>query len=214
MIKTEEIINDFYYLLISEYDGINPLLSQEEYTVFRKYYHFLGKQRRYLYQDLYQRRLSYVTRLLLLNGGLSILDAGCGLGTESLFFSSLGAKVTAVDLNEPRLAVASKRKLFYGEFKGEIDFILANVFEIVKKYQFDIIWMNEAISHIHPAEEFLRLAYRQLKPKGRILISDGNGASPYIRLKHFIREGRLSWLEKSKFNSVFAKSYLIEGKVN
>jgi len=191
----QEIINNFYCALEREYDGKNPFLDSEEYRIFRKYYGSLrNKARRYLYKNLYQSRLRYITNLLLSLKGPHILDAGCGLGSESLLFSSLGANVVGVDLNEERLKVAEKRKLFYKDLiKGKVKFILGNVFEVIKKQKFDIVWMNEAISHIHPAEEFLKLAHKQLNPEGRVIISEGNGGNPYILLKRFIETGHWSW---------------------
>jgi len=114
--NSQEIINDFYYALEQEYDGKNPFLDFEEYRIFRKYYcgSFRSKARRYLYKNLYQNRLHYITNLLLSLRSPLILDAGCGLGSEALLFSSLGAKVVDVDLNEERLKVAEKRKPSFG----------------------------------------------------------------------------------------------------
>ncbi len=195
MKEPQEIINNFCYALEREYDGKNPFLDSKEYGIFRKYYGSLrNKARRYVYKNLYQGRLRYVTNLLPSLKRPLILDAGCGLGSESLLFSFLGANVVGVDLNEARLKVAEKRKLFYKDLiKGKVEFLLGDVFKIIKRQKFDIIWMNESISHIHPAERFLKLAYQQLNPGGRVIISEGNGGNPYILLKRFMETGRWSW---------------------
>lgn len=195
MRNPREFIADFYTALEREYDGKNPFLDSEENRIFRKYYGALrNKFRRYLYKNLYHSRLRYITSLLLSLRNTDILDAGCGLGSESLLFSSLGANVLGVDLNEVRLKVAKKRKLFYRDLmKGKLEFVLGNVFEVIKKQKFDIVWMNESISHIHPAEDFLRLAHEQLNPGGRVIISEGNGGNPYILLKRILKTGSWSW---------------------
>jgi len=123
-----------------------------------------------------------------------VLDAGCGLGSESIFFSFWGARVVGVDLEEEKIRVAEKRKLFYKDLiKGEVKFVLGDIFEVIKRQKFDIVWMNEAISHIHPAEGFLKLARQQLNPGGRVVISEGNGGNPCILLRRFIETGRCSW---------------------
>jgi len=194
----QEIINNFCCALEREYDGENPFLDSEEHRIFRKYYGSLGNRvQRHLHKNLYRSRLRYITNLLLSLKDSHILDAGCGLGSESLLFSCLGANVVGVDLNEERLKVAEKRKLFYRDLiKGKVEFILGNVFEVIKKQKFDIVWMNEAISHIHPAEEFLKLAHKQLNPEGRVVISEGNGGNPYILLKRFIETGHWSWTSR------------------
>lgn len=195
MKESQEIINNFCYALEREYDGKNPFLDSKEYGIFRKYYGSLrNKARRYVYKSLYQSRLRYITNLLPSLKRPLILDAGCGLGSESLLFSFLGANVVGVDLNEARLKLAEKRKLFYKDLiKGKVEFLLGDVFKIIKRQKFDIIWMNESISHIHPAERFLKLAYQQLNPGGRVIISEGNGGNPYILLKRFMETGRWSW---------------------
>jgi len=195
-----KVINGFYSSLENEYDGGNPFLDSEEYGILRKYYYgSLGnKTRRYLYRNLYHNRLRYITDLLLSLRSPIILDAGCGLGSEALLFSSLGAKVVAVDLKEKRLKVAEKRKLFYKDLvKGRVEFIPGDVFEIIKMRKFDIVWMNESISHIHPAEEFLQIARNQLNSGGRVIISETNGGNPYILLKRFMETGSWSW--RSRF---------------
>jgi len=193
--EPQEIINNFCYALEQEYDGKNPFLDSGEYGILRKYYGSIGnKARRYVYKSLYQSRLRYITNLLPSLKRPLILDAGCGLGSESLLFSFLGANVVGVDLNETRLKVAEKRKLFYKDLiKGKVEFLLGDVFKIIKRQKFDIVWMNESISHIHPAERFLKLAYQQLNPEGRVIISEGNGGNPYILLKRFMETGRWSW---------------------
>lgn len=191
-----EIFNDFFSILEREYDRGNPFLDSDGYKFFKRYYHrsFDNKLRRALYKKLYYGRLSYMINLLFNLKNPIILDAGCGLGSESIFFSSLGAEVVGVDIKEKMIKTAEKRKLFYGDLIGrKVEFVLGNVFEAVKKQKFDIIWMNEAISHIHPAEDFLKLARRQLNPGGRVIISEGNGDNPCIRARQVIQMGRWSW---------------------
>lgn len=196
MKDSQEIINDFYSVLEKEYDGKNPFLDSEEYRIFREYYYgsLRNKARRYAYKNLYLNRLRYTTNLLLSLRGPLILDAGCGLGSEALLFSSVGAKVVGVDLNQGRLKVAEKRKLFYKDLiKGKVEFILGDIFKMIKMQKFDIVWMNESISHIHPAEKFLQIAHHQLNSGGRVIISETNGGNPYILLKRFIKTGHWSW---------------------
>jgi len=190
------VFNDFYSLLEREYEGGNPFLDSNGYRRFQRYYHrsFKNKARRYLFKNLYYSRVRYMINLLFTLKNPIILDAGCGLGSESILFSFLGAKVVGVDLEEEKIKTAEKRKLFYKDLiKGKIEFVLGNVFEVIKKQKFDIVWMNEAISHIHPAEEFLKLAHQQLNPGGRIIISEGNGGNPCILLRRFIETGHWSW---------------------
>lgn len=174
-----------------EYDGCNLSLNLEEYKALQKYYHsaLASKERRYIYEHLYAERLEYIV-FLLISGArpVKILDAGCGVGSESILFALLGAEVIGVDLDKPRLNVAKKRKEYYQSLIGRrlnLNFLQQNVSRVMKEYKFDIIWLNEAISHIHPAEEFLSRSYQNLKRGGRIIISESNPLNPYIILKRF-----------------------------
>jgi len=190
------IFNDFFSILEREYDSGNPFLDSDGYRLFKRYYRrsFNNKLRRALYKKSYYSRLHYMINLLFNSRNPIILDAGCGLGSESIFFSSLGAKVVGVDIKENMVKVAEKRKLFYRDLiRRKVEFVLGNVFEVIKKQKFDIIWMNEAISHIHPAEGFLKLAHRQLNPGGRVIISEGNADNPCIRVRQVIQTGHWSW---------------------
>lgn len=191
-----EIFNDFFSILEREYDKGNPFLDSDGYRRFQSYYRrsFKNKARRYLYKNLYHSRLRYMINLLFNLRNPIILDAGCGLGSESIFFSFLGAKVVGVDLEEKMIKAAEKRKLFYKDLiKGEVEFVLGDVFEVIKKQKFDIVWMNEAISHIYPDEWFLKLAHKQLNPGGRVIISEGNGDNPCVRARQVIQTGHWSW---------------------
>ena len=82
---------------------------------------------------------------------IKILDAGCGLGTESLLCGILGANVTGIDISKERLNVAKNRINFYEnkfQTKINVQFHYENILSHANKY--DIIWVNEAISHINP----------------------------------------------------------------
>jgi 2-polyprenyl-3-methyl-5-hydroxy-6-metoxy-1,4-benzoquinol methylase len=114
-----------------------------------------------------------------------LLDAGCGYGTESLLFASLGADVTGVELVSERVELARSRVSFYqshlerGRAPFSIHFSNTDVIRYLERSApFDIIWTMEAISHIHPLETFLSLAYRHLSPGGLLIISDPNGLNP------------------------------------
>ncbi len=128
---------------------------------------------------------------------IRILDAGCGLATFSLLFSHMGASVLGVDLREERLSVAKKRIQHYqanGYLKGSIELRLQNIFKTLNEAEsperkFDAIWAHEAISHIDPAEEFLKKAAYVLKEGGLIVISDGNKLNPLVQLSHLKQRG-------------------------
>jgi SAM-dependent methyltransferase len=146
---------------------------------------------------------------------VSILDAGCGLGTESILFACHGADVIGVDIKAERIAVAKRRSSFYAE-RGLLEkgpeFVLRNVFSMLAENReaFDVIWLNESISHIEPAAEFLGNAYGTVKPGGLIVISDPNNANPLVWFKLFRERGSHLYEEKQDPETGEAIGYAIE----
>jgi len=124
-------------------------------------------------------------------GGIRIMDAGCGYGSESLFFSLLGYDVTGVELVGERADLARSRIPFFQSrcaFPLRVRFENANILESLKRSEpLDVIWAMEAISHIYPPEAFLSLAYRTLCRGGLLAVSDPNKANPWA----FVRSARI-----------------------
>jgi 2-polyprenyl-6-hydroxyphenyl methylase/3-demethylubiquinone-9 3-methyltransferase len=98
-----------------------------------------------------------------------VLDAGCGLGTECILFALAGASVTGIDLRPERLRLAPKRARFYEQELGvklDVRFLLSNIFDLPERNHYDLIWVHNAISHIHPVDTFLRFC-REILVCGR-----------------------------------------------
>lgn len=133
-----------------------------------------------------------------------ILDAGSGYGTESLLFSLLGSEVTGVELVSERAEIARSRiEYFASHWRSplRLQFVNADIFRFLENAEpFDIIWIMEAISHIHPPEEFLDLARRKLKKGGKIVISDPNSLSPLAWLRSIKIRGSLKHKTHQHFN--------------
>lgn len=60
--------------------------------------------------------------------------------------------------------------------------------------KYDLIWVNEAISHIHPVDKFLKISKNNLVKGGKLIISDGNNLNPYTYL-----EGKKKRIKYGKF---------------
>jgi len=123
------------------------------------------------------------------NGPITILDAGCGRGTDALLFAFLGADVVGVDINRRGVEYANRRKDFF-QAKGDVslscEFSQGDVIEKVEEKNFDVVWIREAVSHIHPLEAFFEALAQNLKQGAWLMISEHNSSNPYTRLK-FIR---------------------------
>lgn len=127
----------------------------------------------------------------------AVLDAACGNGFEAILFALHGTHVYANDISSARVAVTQARTRFYRSLLDDrfrVTVTSGNAIELAGSLpRFDVIYVQEAISHIHPAETFLReVATRLLTPSGRLIVSDSNSWNPVIRA----RISRQLWVER------------------
>jgi 2-polyprenyl-3-methyl-5-hydroxy-6-metoxy-1,4-benzoquinol methylase len=135
-----------------------------------------------------------------------VLDAGCGHGSESLLFALAGAEVTGVDLVGERVKLARARAARWSEKLGRdlsVSFANRNIFQLLEEETFDCVWLQEAIQHIHPAEKFLKTAFRALRPGGVVVVSDSNKWNPLTIVEmipfYWHNGGQLTWFVHTKY---------------
>ena len=182
-----EIIN-FHKIL---YEEIGSFGCDEK---IKNYYQNILRfpQNYWFYAFNWARRIEQPIKIL--RNEMNLLDAGCGLGTESIYFANLGIKVIGIDLKQEFIEGARKRKNYYeNKFNKllNIDFKTANIFNLNEENYFDIIWAMESVSHIYPPEAFFEKAYSMLKPGGLLFISDTNSLNPIIQINMIRLTGKV-----------------------
>lgn len=96
-----------------------------------------------------------------------LLDVGCGVGALSLYFASLGAKVTGIDISPRAISLAVQAAQAIG---------LKNVTFTVGQLKpgqgsFDMAFCSEVIEHIADDTLFLKHLRSQVKPGGYLFLS-------------------------------------------
>lgn len=124
----------------------------------------------------------------------TILDGACGLGFETVLFALHGKSIHANDCVEGMVDGLRLRAAFYRELLGNGFDLTVHRSNIMKGDpaldRYDMMYIQEAISHIHPAEDFIVLAReRYLNPGGRLVVCDSNHWNPVTR----IRVSRNQW---------------------
>ena len=117
-----------------------------------------------------------------------VLDAGCGIGGSSIFLAQKpGCKVMGISLSERQVNKAreiARQK----EVEVKVNFEVMNFGATsFPDKSFDIVWGCESICYADDKEQFIKEAYRLLKPGGRLVAADGfvnvfsNNQYPVIR---------------------------------
>ncbi len=100
--------------------------------------------------------------------GETVLEVGCGIGTDASQWAKGGAIYTGVDLTEKAVSMARKRFEIYG-YKGE--FRTADAENLpFEPESFDIVYSFGVLHHTPDTQKAINEVYRVLKPGGRAFI--------------------------------------------
>lgn len=105
---------------------------------------------------------------------MHVLEVGCNVGASAIVMARLGAKVTAIDIDQGIVSIAKANAEIYG-LEGRISFLaLADTTDLpFKPETFDIVNLNSVLEYVPCAilGSVQREIDRVLKPGGRIYIS-------------------------------------------
>ena len=130
----------------------------------------------YSRHDALQRQSADGLRALLAeNTFASVLDAGCGPGSNSLAWRQTGSVVTAMDLCAPMLEEARRNQAADSYLQADIEAIpLADA-------QFSLVWSHLAVQWCASLPQALAELYRVTQPGGKVAFTTLlNGSLPEL----------------------------------
>ncbi len=113
-------------------------------------------------------------RKLDIKPGSKVLDAGCGIGGSSIWLAkNFDVEVTGITLTASQVGRAES----YAKQKGVADRVTFREADYTntpfEDESFDIVWGLESICYAVQKKDFVKEAYRVLKPGGQIVVADG-----------------------------------------
>jgi len=182
--KLSEAYNEaykFFTLILTEIRESRKIYGIEDARVLKQYYsNFHKHQSKFDYARHYSS-LRVMNLIKNVHSGNVILDAGSGTGSEAILCGIFGAKAVGIDITERHINLAKKRVKYFENIlnkKIDVSFELKNVLD--HKGSYDLIWVNEAISHIEPLKKFFNISFKNLKLGGKLIIADSNKLNPII----------------------------------
>jgi tocopherol O-methyltransferase len=125
----------------------------------------------------FHEALLNINKIIAQHAGISkediALDAGCGVGGSAIWMAkNIGCKVTGISLSERQITLSN------ASAKNEnVDHLVTFLQKDYTDTGFpdnsiDVIWAIESVCYLQDKSEFLKEAYRILKPGGRVVVVD------------------------------------------
>ena len=188
----------FYQELRREVISGDPYLNPLEQALLQQHHEVIMNAMKYppgLAKTIYVNRRSVATRAILATRDAMVFDAGCGYGSDSFLFASLGAKVLAVDISPSQLYIAEKRKRYFENevFKKKLDitFRVADLNEYIPEApEISLTWIASVLAALTDQEGFLKRIYAATREDGRVLVTDMNLLNPWFLFGEWRRRQR------------------------
>ena len=179
-----ETISDFLGFWLT-----HPVLPAPEQAVLDDYYVSYKRHFGPYLRHWYARQTEELIALIRAGERPSVLEIGCGCGTESLWAALAGARVVAVDILDELLATARARKAWLEGASGrslDCTFLKHSIASADDLGRFDIVYMEQAFHHLEPRAEVVRRVAALVADGGRLVISEANAWNPLLQL-HLLR---------------------------
>ena len=100
--------------------------------------------------------------------GKSLLEVGCGVGTDLVRFARAGARVSGIDIAEVSIELAKKNIAYHG---GTADLRVMDGEALdFSDHSFDVVYAHGVIQYTADAERMIGEIHRVLKPGGEAIM--------------------------------------------
>jgi 2-polyprenyl-3-methyl-5-hydroxy-6-metoxy-1,4-benzoquinol methylase len=175
-------VEEFLELFIRELESNSDL---------RDYYRLINKKSRYFWRKAYlEQRLNYISRQTK-TPSLHIWDVGCGYATTAIFLALNGHRVRGNTL-EFYFDKINNRINYWSKYGNLSNLYVeyANLYDMtVPAGTYDAIIAQDTLHHLEPVNDAFEIFRKSLVPGGRLIVSEENGQSLFIRLKNFSTRG-------------------------
>lgn len=158
-------------------------------TALRKYYgrHILreNKENEYFWKK-YDERSEYLKKAITDNPNCSILEIGAGIGINSMYAASLGAKVDALEVKNYDVRILKKIQkelsfLKIIEPSHHVNTFEGDILNFNPEKKYDIILLRETFHHLEPRDQIVQKLKDLSVPGGVILFSESNAWNPLVQ---------------------------------
>lgn len=167
------------------------LIELESHQELRGYYRFLESDKRADFRkSYYLQRLSYIEKHLPPAGSF-VWDCGCGFGTTNLFLAMKSIRSFGNTLEYYHDQIA-KRMGYWSDYGDTTLFAYsyADTFDLhPPNAHYDAIIAQDTLHHLEPLSRGLAMFRKSLKPGGKVIVIEENGANVIQRAKLFARRG-------------------------
>jgi len=187
-------VRDYYVSINDVYLRIFGKHLMLHYPFYKTDFESLEKRQ----ENLTDYCLSHVDGM----AGKSILEVGCGNGTQSLYIAGTRSpqKITGIDLNPDNISIALKNKA--GHLNVDFNVDDAQKLATISDNSIDLLICIESAFHYPHKELFLSQVSRVLKPTGKFVIADIVNISPD---RKYLSKG---WKNKMAFNHWMESDYM------
>ena len=147
---------------------------------------------------------------LAVKPGTRVLDVGCGLGGNMLFFAQKGCFVHGIDISGIMVSIASERYLKYpADIQQKMSIQVGDIFDSnFIPNSFDLICCRDFLMHFTESDKEILLSkfHRWLAPGGTVFISDyvmGSAPERSLTFEKYVGERQYQLLSNDEYLQLF-----------